>query len=241
MTGGSKIAVATGLAIAILGGVLLLAGEEDDDEEPRSAQERIAGRADPRAVRVRVRYLTPGGCIGHKRSTGLGSSRSYAIELPPGATPLTREDVGRQGRVLDQARLGPEGPSGRATPEAPSVTCERPFMGVACRTPNSIACDRVAVYVSSSVFAESVGVTIAGRRIELPRRTGLGRDGRGTFEGFLQRAGLRRGRLRVRTDPGTDRWTGDPPVSAPVRVDVRFRGGRRGSRTFRVPLSAGYG
>jgi len=240
MTGASKIAVLVVLVLAIVAGALVLIGDDDGGEGPRSSQERITGRADPRAVRVRVRYLTPGGCIGHKRSADLEPSGSYAVELPRGARPLTLEEVGRQGRVLAEARLGPERPEGVA-PRSASVACEPPFMGVACRRPNSVACDRVAVYVSSSLFAEAVRVTVAGRRLSLPRRTGVGPDGRGTFEGFLQPAGLRTGRLRVRTAPGTDRWIGEPPVSAPVRVDVRFRGGRRASGTFSVPLSPGYG
>jgi hypothetical protein len=226
--------------IAVAAGALVLTGDDDGGPDPPSGKEVILGQADPRAVRVRVRYLTPGGCIGHRRSARLAPSGSYEVELPRGAKPLTLEDVGRQGRVLERRRLGPEVPQG-PTPRAAAVTCGRPFMGVACRSPGSVACDRVAVYVSSSLFAESVRVTIAGRRLELPRKTGLGPDGRGTFEGFLQPAGLRNGRLRVRTAPGTARWIGEPPVSAPMRVDVRFRGGRRASRTFRVRLSPGYG
>lgn len=217
--------------------------------------ERISGRTDPAAVRVRARYLSRGGCIVHTRAgyvriqdrVALRSSANrspfgfYVLDFPRGARPMTLEAVAREGRVLGEARLGPEGVEGKAPPYA-SSTCGPPIgMGVACRRPNSIACDRVAVSVSAGLYVEAVRVTVAGRPLRLPRARHRGRDGASIFEGFLQPAGLRSGPLRVETEPGTDRWLGDPPVSARVRVDVRFRGGRKASRIFRVSLGPGYG
>lgn len=198
--------------------------------------ERITGRTDPRADRVRVRYLTRPGCIGHtragyvairdraalRRSANRGPFGFYAVDLPRGATLLTIEAVAGQGRVLGEARAGFSIADG-TVPVPASPTCERPYVGYACARPGQTGCDRVGVSASVSLYVERVRATIAGRRIELRRSRKRGRDGRGIFEGFLEPA-----RLRV-------------AKTMPLRLDVKYVDGRRATRMFRARVNAGYG
>jgi len=110
-------------------------------------------------------------------------------------------------------------------------------MGVSCRVPNSIRCDRVGLAVWLRRPAAAVRAVIAGRPFALgdadarvpPRR----------FAGFLRPAGLAEGPLQV---PCTARgkWYGEGRVAARVRIWVEARG-RTSTTTVRVPLHAGWG
>ncbi len=119
-------------------------------------------------------------------------------------------------------------------PPRPRPTVSRVYMGVSCPRPNSIRCDRVGLAVWLPGRTERLAASIAGRPLAMHRRTDH-------FEGFLRPAGLIDGPLRVRPDRGRYYWTGRHPVSAKVRLIVRYRGGRRARRTLRVGLAAGWG
>lgn len=221
--------------------------------------EQITGRTTVAATRVRARYVSARGCIEHARAGYVrvrdrvalertGNRRPfglYAIELPRGARPLTLEAVERNGVRVHEARLGPERPRAHSSAASEGfVSCGPPYAGVACRVPNDVSCDRIGISVHLSLAARRVTATAAGRRLRL-RPLGPpshGRDARGTFEGFLSPAGLLAdGPLRITTEPGTTRWSGEPSVHFPLRIDVRYADGRRASRMFRVRLGAGYG
>lgn len=119
-----------------------------------------------------------------------------------------------------------------------------PYMGVACRKPNSIACDRVGLAIWLEKPATGLDVTIAGRSVTMRSPgTFVTRSGARTrWEGFLQPAGLKEGALEVRPEPGTtDRWVGREPVSAHVRITAHYRDRTSASRTLRVRLRTGWG
>jgi hypothetical protein len=124
------------------------------------------------------------------------------------------------------------------------VLAEEPSMGVACRTPNSIACDRVRLGVTLRRPAVAVEVTLGGRSFKLddPEWSGPAHNGRRTrFAGALQPAGLINGSLKVRADRGRFYWIGTHPVFARVAILVNY--GRRvtASTTFTVELRPGWG
>jgi hypothetical protein len=118
-------------------------------------------------------------------------------------------------------------------------------MGVSCRQPNSIACDRVGLAVWTRHFERRVRATIGGRTFELddsewsgPSRHGLRR----MFAGFLNAAGLRGGGpLAVQVENGLNRFTGDPPVRAMVRLVITARDGSERVTMPRVDLMPGWG
>ncbi len=127
-----------------------------------------------------------------------------------------------------------------ARPEARLVLERTPYMGVSCRQPNSIRCDRVGLAVWLKRRANRVTAWIAGRRLEL-RSPGDFVVGRGTgWEGYLEPAGLMSdGPLRISAEGGV--WEGNPPVYAPVRIRAHYGDGSTESRTLRLLLHAGWG
>src|SRR5438105_4580706 len=100
-----------------------------------------------------------------------------------------------------------------------------PYVGVACSTPNSTACDRlgVAFWVKRSVPGArraKVIATVLGKQTRLTYPAGE-QDPRGLpFEGFLTSAGLQRAPLNL-----PEKWNGDPPNALPVRVRVTLPNG----------------
>jgi hypothetical protein len=118
----------------------------------------------------------------------------------------------------------------------------QPYIGVACRKPNSIACDRVGLAVGLRRPAGRLEASVAGHRV---RMTSPGKfvTGRGTgWEGYLQPAGLRSGALAVEPERGTThRWTGRKPVIATVSLRAHYRDGTSRSRRLRVQLHPGWG
>jgi hypothetical protein len=139
------------------------------------------------------------------------------------------------------------GPQHVAVVSPQSVLRVRPYMAVACRRPNSIACDRVGLAVWTRRPANSVRATVAGRGFTLPyqfccfpqpRAPHIRRQ----FVGFLHHAGLRGpGPLAVRVENGRNRWTGVHPVSAEVQLLITFPDGSQATTRTRAPLLAGWG
>jgi hypothetical protein len=127
-----------------------------------------------------------------------------------------------------------------ATPSperAARLLSRAPYVGVSCRRPNSIACDRVGVAVWVTRPAAGVTATIAGQRLRL--RPPRSREG--WWEGFLQPAGMIDGALRVTPDRGRFYWQGTHPrdVHVGIAVTRASPGAQRTSVT--VPLHAGWG
>jgi hypothetical protein len=139
-------------------------------------------------------------------------------------------------------------PGGSAQPlrAAPRQLLTRdPYMGVSCRTANSIACDRVGLAVWTRRSARAVRATITGRTIELNDPDWSQRPRRGLrrmFAGFLDQAGLRgHGPLAVQNENGRDRWTARHPVSASVQLVITYRDGTQRKTRLRVGLAPGWG
>ncbi len=121
----------------------------------------------------------------------------------------------------------------------------RSYMGVSCSPANDPGCDRAGLSVTLRSPARSIDATIGGRTFPLddpvwsgPKSGGTGR----VFAGFLSPAGFGDGVLRI---PGYGapgfRWTGVPPVVAPVRLDIRRADGALTTMTIEVVLSPGWG
>ena len=116
-----------------------------------------------------------------------------------------------------------------------------PYMGVACPTPNSIACDRVGLAVWLEKRATRLTVSIAGREVRM-RSPGQFVAGKGRgWEGYLHPAGLIDGPLKVEPDAGPNRWIGRRSVSAPVSVTAHYSDGSSETSTVRVYLHPGWG
>jgi hypothetical protein len=154
------------------------------------------------------------------------------------------------GAALLVASVGDDSVPRDASERAPvvsprSVLDGAPTMGVACPVPNSIACDRVAIILSTSRPAQSVSVTVGRRTVVLddrqwsePWRHGVKRE----FSGYLHPAGLRGpGPLGVLVENHHNRWTGVHPVTAAVRVVITYADGSRRATTTRAALSPGWG
>jgi hypothetical protein len=106
-------------------------------------------------------------------------------------------------------------------------------MGVACRIPNSIECDRIglAVYLPKRHPAERLAASINGRPVKMRVPAGVATRGI-YFEGFLHPAGLKSGRLK---------WTRGRLVVAAVRITAYYRDGPPRSTTRHVALAPGWG
>ena len=116
------------------------------------------------------------------------------------------------------------------------------YVGVSCPEPNSIACDRVGVFVSTTDKPDYVVATIDGHSLRLTD-PGWQRDGAASFEGFLQTPGLlHEGPLAVEAT-SSDRWVGDPPVSVRLELRAVYLERETVAETVlpAVRLSAGYG
>ncbi len=105
-----------------------------------------------------------------------------------------------------------------------------PFLGVACRTPNTVSCDRVGMLVRINGPAVHVRATIDGRALVLHSH-GLG-GGPDSWLGYLHPAGLIDGPLAPR---------GSVFPSARVVVSVRRPGGVVDRVRRRGPVHPGWG
>jgi hypothetical protein len=145
--------------------------------------------------------------------------------------------------------------SGDARPQItalmPSQIFERePYMGVSCKTANSIACDRIGLAVWTKDPARSVVATIAGRTFKLQWGAGgfccrpqdRSNRVRRQFIGFLHHAGLRGpGPLKVHIENRRNRFTAARPTIARARIVVTYPDGSRRSVTMRLSLAPGWG
>jgi protein MpaA len=162
---------------------------------------------------------------------------SFVVELPAGR--LDRTDslryaaaIERSAGYVGQNRIALEG-ARKLRHKRRLVLARPPYMGVACRIPNSIACDRVglAVYMPKRRPAERLTASINGRpvRMKIPAAVAT----RGIyFEGFLRHAGLKRGSLKV---------TAGKPLSAMVRITAYYRDRSSRFTVRRVGLAPGWG
>jgi Zinc carboxypeptidase len=148
---------------------------------------------------------------------------SFVVELPDDA--LTRSAAYRYANAV---RLL----AGEVAAH-PLELARRPYMGISCKVPNSIACDRVglAVFIPKRRRAVRVRALIDGREVALHVPSLVPTKGI-YFEGFLHHAGLNGGALDV---------TSGVPVHATVRITAYYRDGSSASTTRKVGLAPGWG
>ena len=115
------------------------------------------------------------------------------------------------------------------------------YIGVSCSQANSVACDRIGIFVSTADRPDYVVATIAGHSIRLTD-PGWHRHGAASFEGFLESPGLlHEGPLAVEPTP-SDRWEGSPQVTAPVELVAVYADGSCAQMFLpAVNIAAGYG
>jgi hypothetical protein len=188
-------------------------GEPDRMHPPFPRGRPWPGTAD--LARTPAGYLRAGGsCGGHR----------FSALLVPGRG-LTLEELAAQGTGLScgvrerQLRLARE-----------------PYLGVRCRTANSIACDTVGLAVWLRGRATGLRATIGSRTFALHR-------GHGFWEASLHPAGLLdpASPLHVTPEEPPDRWFGRHPTSAVVRIQGRLPNGQVAARRLRLPLHPGWG
>ena len=157
------------------------------------------------------------------------------------------------GRVSHYAQPSPTG----STPAAQLALKREPQIGVACRTPNSIACDRVGLAIWLRRPAARLTATINRRTVAMGFPCGSARYAEscssycrdaarhqpcGTyFEGFLRPAGLLNGPLKVKPDRGRYYWIGKRRSVGTVRITATYRNGETATITKRVRVNAGWG
>jgi|tagenome__1003787_1003787.scaffolds.fasta_scaffold20344131_2 hypothetical protein len=160
--------------------------------------------------------------------------------------------TGDSGRISDHAQPSP------ATSAPAHLALQRaPYIGVSCRTPNSIACDRVGLAIWLRRPVARLTATINSRTVAMGLPCGSARYREtcssycrhvardqpcGTyFEGFLRPAGLLDGPLRVKPDRGRYYWIGKHDTVGTVRLLATYRDGETATVTKRVRVSAGWG
>jgi hypothetical protein len=182
-------------------------------EEARARQRRH--RVAAALLVVALAALAVGAYFGSDEGSGAGSSRSRS-----------------------PARLG------LGTTEAAAVVfAQDPDLGVACRIPSWIGCDRVGLAVWLRRPALAVSATIAGSPLRLndPMWSGPVRNGRRTmFAGFLQPAGITT-RLHVKPDPGTQSWIGSHQPAPTIWFRISYGHGEIIVTHEDVGLRAGWG
>ena len=121
----------------------------------------------------------------------------------------------------------------------------QPYMGVACRIPNSAACDRVGLAVWLRRPAVAVTASVAGTTLRL--RTGAHspsqwryRPPRTGFTGYLRPSGLLTA-LGIPIERGTAVWYGSPTPRPLVTFRIDYGHGNVVATRLRVPLMAGWG
>ena len=120
---------------------------------------------------------------------------------------------------------------------------QAPYMGIACRLPHWIACDRIGLAVWLRRRA-TVTAIIAGHRFTLddPAWSYVARPGHlYMYAGFLRSAGLSSRLGVVPTPRWNNSWLGANPPSPLVRFQISYRTGHVVSTEQHVYLSAGWG
>ena len=123
---------------------------------------------------------------------------------------------------------GDDDPPVRAAPRELRLA-RAPYLGVSCRQPNSIVCDRVRLAVWLRAPVRRLSATIDGRSFRLrppPQRDGY-------WEGPLRPAALLTpgSALHVIPDRGPDHWVGRHPVRTRVRLSAVEADGARPAPT----------
>jgi hypothetical protein len=145
--------------------------------------------------------------------------------------------------VLALDRPAPDRPPAPVRPvhfvPAGRLLSREPYMGIACTTPNSTACDRMGLGVWLKRPALAVTAEIRGRRFSLSDRslsTPIRNHRRRDFAGYLRGAGLRR------TYHLPKYWIGaKPSVHQLVRLRIDYGNGPLVETQLRVWLMAGWG
>jgi hypothetical protein len=145
--------------------------------------------------------------------------------------------------VLALDRPAPDRPSAPVRPvqfvPAGRLLSREPYMGIACNTPNSTACDLVGLGVWLKRPALAVTAEIRGRRFSLSDRslsTPIRNHRRMDFAGYLHGAGLRR------TYHLPKYWIGaKPSVHQLVRLRIDYGNGPLVETHVRVWLMGGWG
>jgi hypothetical protein len=199
----------------------------------------------PRHFRLDPRTLGTYECLGRSymvRFRDHGRVLQGHVYLGPDAGARTRRSVLR---VLDSLRVDRATARAAATWVAPGrVLAETPYLGVACREPNSLVCDRVGLSVRLRAPATAVSATIDGRPLELDDAgwSGPAHDGRRlVLAGFLHPAGLLSGPLAPQADDGPGRWVGRRPVEAGVGLTIAVTPTHYVRTSLRVRLAPGWG
>jgi hypothetical protein len=242
------------------GPLLLVTGEDlaqlpDGQVEQGSGVDAIAVVRSNRPVTLSVDRAAPVSVSLQFADPAAG--RGVAIRFPPCGGRLHRFGGGITFRGKGCARLsvsvdGAGGarqpllvPVGNTLSGCPAAVAPRrlqstafPYLGIACGSPNSIACDRVGVGVNIDA-ATLVMVEVAGRFVTLSPPTDAPNDH--LWLGYLYGAGLRHGPLDVHISPHATRWLGTPEVQPPVTVYAFFQDGTVGTLTGRGFLHAGFG
>jgi hypothetical protein len=199
----------------------------------------------PRHFRLDPRTLATYECLGRSymvRFRDQGRVLQGHVYLGPDADARTRRDVLG---VLDSLRVRRPTPRSAAVWVPPQrVLAGAPYLGVACREPNSLACDRVGLAVRLRAPAVAVSATIDGRPLQLddPDWSGPVHAGRRRLlAGFLHPAGLLSGPLAPQPDDGPGRWVGRRPVEAGVGLTIAVTPMHYVRTSLRVRLAPGWG
>lgn len=175
-----------------------------------------------------------------RRRLGLSAAAAAALVAAAASTMGAPQRVAPIPRHQSGIRL----PPGTISKAPAALFSQAPYMGVACRVPNSIACERVGLAVWLKRPARSVVAWIGGRFVRLDwfgdeRRIAPGRARR-AFDGYLQPAGIVSD-MHVRPAPGTQLWFGDQMPSPEVWLLIDY--GRAPAVATHLPvwLQAGWG
>jgi hypothetical protein len=163
--------------------------------------------------------------------------RRVALAVPAVAATIVAAMLAAGG----PARRAPAPPREIAVPARAALPVP-PFLGVACLTPNSIACDRVGVYVKLRRPAVSVRAELNGYFVPLgdPSWSPPAHNGyRKAFAGFLAPAGLRQ--MIPKAARPHDRWTGRQAPSPVLLLHIDYGNGRRALVRTRAQLGPGWG
>jgi len=251
------------LAVCIL--CLAACSESDNDSSPSSAaadsaeangrRNRAFAMQQTEALAERVCGAVPssilarslGGADFPKTDTspnaiGLGYARD--VDISP--IPLQRAAAegcraGVRSQQDDAPRSEASEPTGATVTPSREVLQRSPYMGLACPTPNSFACDRVGLAVWLRDPAAEVHAAIADQDFDLRVPKHYGGRQQTYFTGYLQPAGLVNGPLQIEPDASGDRWIGRDPVSAPVRLEIVHGGGEITVTEVEVDLFGGFG
>jgi hypothetical protein len=98
------------------------------------------------------------------------------------------------------------------------------YLGVACREPGSISCDRVGVGVDLQGPVRDVRIWVGGQRVEMRPVPDVPRNRREYWIGYLQPAGLVDGLPGRFSESGGSTSMGERAIAAPVRIVTHASG-----------------